>query len=80
MLHSEDLQEWVETMEEEAVSSCDAFKALQEALDCSEQSDEPRTSLITAATATAKNSAWPPRLLQQTLEALFDAIQGAGVN
>ena len=78
MLHFEDLQEWAEITEEEGASSCGAFRALQKALNCYQQSDELRTSLIAAAIATAKNSAWPPQLLQQTLEALYNAVQGAG--
>ena len=79
MLHFEDLQEWNQTVEEESVALCDAFEALQERLNCSQHNDELPTSFVVAAIAAAKESAWPPQLLQQTLDALFNAIQGADV-
>ena len=79
MLHFEDLQEWDQRVEEEGVSVCDAFEALQERLNGSQQDSELPTSFVIAAIAAAKESAWPPQLLQQTLEALINAIQGADV-
>ena len=79
MLHFEDLQEWDQTVEEEGVALCDAFEALQERLNCDQHNDELLTSFVVAAIAAAKESAWPPQLLQQLLEALFNAIQGADV-
>ena len=80
MLHYEDLQEWDQTVEEEGVALCDAFEALQERLNFSQHDDELPTSFVVAAIAAAKESAWPPQLLKQTLEALFNAIQSAYVH
>lgn len=80
MLHFEDLQEWDQTVEEKGVALCDAFEALQEHLNFTQHDDELPTSFVVAAIAAAKESAWPPQLLKQTLEALFNAIQGAGVH
>ena len=80
MLQSEDLQEWDQTIEAEDVPACDAFKALQERLNRSQQNDELPTSFIVTAIAAAKRSAWPPQLLHQTLEALCNAVQGADVS
>ena len=80
MLHFEDLQEWGQTVEEEGVALCDAFEALQEHLNFAQHDDELPTSFVVAAIAAAKDSAWPPQLLKQTLEALFNAIQGADVH
>ena len=79
MLHFEDLQEWDQTVKEEGVALCDAFETVQERLNCIQHNDELPTSFIVAAIAAAKESAWPPQLLKQTLEALFNAIQGADV-
>ena len=80
MLHFEDLQEWGQTIGEEDISACDAFKTLQDRLECSQQDNKLPTGFIGAAIAAAKTSAWPPQLLQQTLEALSDAIQGADLS
>ena len=80
MLHFEDLQEWNQTIEDEDITSCDAFEALQERLNCIQQDDELPTTFIVAAIAAAENSAWPPQLLQQTLQALYKAVPGADIS
>ena len=72
----EELQNFAFPSGIESASPSAAFKELEAALKQRKELDDGLNGAIIAAIAGAASCAWPPKLLQRTLDLLFDGVEG----
>ena len=72
----EELQNFVFPSGVKSASASAAFEELEAALKQRKKLDDGLNGAIIAALAGAASCAWPPKLLQRTLDLLFKGVEG----